>query len=177
MRLAALFALASHMLLACDDVPELSDEPHAGCPAVWLWEGPQGEAPACPEERETLWEGWRGAIVPQTCGACECGPGACVLPSSVTTHASVCPGTEDPMTFDTGAGWDGTCTPAGAPSQDDALASVTFEAPALAACAPSPAPKPSPVVATFGKACAGYIDAPARLDSAFFHVASCESSG
>ncbi|WP_129351146.1 hypothetical protein [Sorangium cellulosum] len=81
------------------------------------------------------------------------------------------------MTFDTGAGWDGTCTPAGAPSQDDALASVTFEAPALAACAPSPAPKPSPVVATFGKACAGYIDAPARLDSAFFHVASCESSG
>lgn len=36
MRLAALFALASPMLLACNDVPELSDEPHAGCPAVWL---------------------------------------------------------------------------------------------------------------------------------------------
>ncbi|WP_441292262.1 hypothetical protein ACSRUE_19310 [Sorangium sp. KYC3313] len=159
MRLAALFALASPVLLACD-VPELSDEPHAGCPAVWLWEGPQDDAPACPEERETLWEGWKGAIVPQACGACECGPAACVLPSSVTTHASVCPGIEDSTTLDAGAGWDGTCTPAGAPSPGEAFASVTFEAPALGACTPSPAPEPLPVVATFAKACAGYIGQP-----------------
>ncbi|WP_438032185.1 hypothetical protein [Sorangium sp. So ce204] len=64
------------------------------------------------------------------------------------------------MTLDAGAGWDGTCTPAGAPIPGEAFASVTFEAPSLGACTPSPAPEPLPVVATFAKACAGYIGQP-----------------
>jgi hypothetical protein len=160
MRIAALFVLASLTLLACDDVPEVSDEPHSGCPAVWLWEGPQDTAPACPDERETLWKGWRGGIVPQGCEACECNPAACVLPSSVTTHASICPGTDSPISFDAGAGWDGTCTAAAAPIPRSDFASVTYGPPTLAACTPVATPKPLPIRATFGKACAGFIGQP-----------------
>ncbi|WP_437484564.1 hypothetical protein WME75_45140 [Sorangium sp. So ce1014] len=64
------------------------------------------------------------------------------------------------MSFDAGAGWDGTCSPAGAPIPSDAPASVTYEPPTLGACTPSPAPEPLPVIATFGKACGGYIGQP-----------------
>lgn len=64
------------------------------------------------------------------------------------------------MTLDAGAEWDGSCTPAGSPIPGGAFASVSFEAPALGACTPSPASEPLPVVATFGKACAGYIGQP-----------------
>ncbi|WP_437653652.1 hypothetical protein [Sorangium sp. So ce1182] len=78
----------------------------------------------------------------------------------MTTHASMCPGAEESRILDAGAGWDGTCAPAGTPIPGEAFASVTFEAPALGGCVPSPPPEPLPVVARFGKACAGYIGQP-----------------
>ncbi|WP_437596439.1 hypothetical protein WMF28_28100 [Sorangium sp. So ce590] len=102
-----------------------------------------GDSTDCLFGDEVLWEGLVGKETPDKCEACECGPAACTLPSKVTVHASVCPGEDDVGSVEASESWDGSCAAAATPIQSDAFASVTFEPPALAPCAPvAPAPEP-----------------------------------
>lgn len=97
----------------------------------------------CLFQDEILWEGLVGNDAPNQCEACQCSPAACALPLKVTAHASVCPGEDDVGAVEASGSWDGSCAPAPTPIQSDAFASVTFEPPAVAPCAPvAPAPEP-----------------------------------
>lgn len=92
---------------------------------------------------EVLWEGLVGDDAPNKCEECQCGPAACSLPLKVTAHSSVCPGEDNVGTVRASRSWDGSCAAAATPIQSDAFASVTFEPPTLAPCAPlAPAPEP-----------------------------------
>jgi hypothetical protein len=159
MRFAVVLPLVVVTPLACLEIPDYVPRGdtvcQVGCPSMWLWVGPHDEAPSCPEGHRPLWDAWSAeALVPQECGACECGPAACVLPPAVTAHAPLCPGTDDPRVIEVGASWDGTCTARAPAISADAFASVTYAPPALAPCTPSKAPEPSPVIAAFARTCA-----------------------
>jgi hypothetical protein len=157
MRWIAPFTVAASTLLACESDLVITPGCQEGCPVLWLWRGPRADAPPCPDGSPPVWEAWMDEVVPQTCGACTCGPSACVLPSAVTAHAPICAAGEDnPTPFDAGTGWDGTCAAPAAPLASDAFASVTYDPPAQAPCAPSPAPEPAPFTATFVRACLGW---------------------
>jgi hypothetical protein len=160
MRCSALLAIVPLAVLGCYEFHD-TNPIKPGCPAVWLWTGPRDQAASCPDGREILWEGWNQEIVPDACGPCSCGPTACVLPSAVTTHAPICgAGEENPIGFDAGAAWDGSCAAAAHAIPSGEFASVTYEPPTLAPCMPSETPEPLPITGTFARACAGYIGKP-----------------
>lgn len=126
----------------------------------WLWVGPQGEAPACPGDRQVDWEGWAHETATGDCGACECGPAACVPPSSVTAYASTCRIDDEGVrvTFDAGEGSDGSCVAAVPPVSSNTFASVIFEPPTLAPCTPSQPLEPPPISMKFARACPSSLD-------------------
>ncbi|WP_437952234.1 hypothetical protein WME98_16995 [Sorangium sp. So ce296] len=106
---------------------------------------------------ELAWEGYfeaEGFSAENECEPCECAPAECALPPKVTANASVCPGEDAVGTLEAGASWDGSCTAAAEPIPSDAFATVTFEPPTLAPCAPvSTEPKPSMGSLRFVRAC------------------------
>ncbi|XXT22422.1 hypothetical protein WME94_12760 [Sorangium sp. So ce429] len=154
MRSSSSFALALPALLGCGDEldvygPRMDDDP------VWLWVGTEEKAPPCPGDRLVEWEGWADEKVPEVCGTCTCGPAACVLPSTITAHTSLCsnPGAGTPVTFDAGTSLIGVCTSFDSPVAPDTFASVTYEPPALEReCAPSHLEPPS-ISGEFAKVC------------------------
>jgi hypothetical protein len=154
MRPFTILALSALALPACgfDDLHFASGR--TDCNPTWIWFGEQAHAPSCPGGYLPAWEAWSEPVSPVECGACACGPAACVLPSRVTAHEPICAGGDGASTtFDAGDGWDGLCAARAAPMPDEAFASVTYEPPALAACAPSPTPAPPAITGTFARAC------------------------
>src|SRR4051812_18428721 len=96
MRSISCFALSMAALLGCGEdleIPRPRTEDHP----VLLWHGPRPTPPPCPEGRLDYWDGWAdvSANPQEECGTCSCGPAACVLPSGVTAHRSICPGGSD----------------------------------------------------------------------------------
>jgi hypothetical protein len=154
MRLIACFVGGALALLGCGEEldvygPRMDDDP------VWLWVGPEAKARPCPGDYLAEWEGWDNETSPETCGACTCGTAACVLPSMVTAHASLCPGSGagTPVTFNAGASLIGVCTPVASPVARETFASVTYDPPALErACVPSQL-EPPPISGEFARAC------------------------
>lgn len=114
----------------------------------FVWMGPEGDAPPCPEAAPKLgYEGYADLDAPIACGGCQCGAstGTCSLPSVITASAAVCPGDGAIFTpTDPPAGWDGSCS-TNHPVAADALCagspcvqSVTFGALSVTeSCAPS----------------------------------------
>lgn len=154
MRSIVLSTLSAVALLGCSSydpyelpTPDLRDE-------IYLQLVNYGRNADCLPGDELLWEGLLGDEAPDECESCQCGPAACVLPSKVTAHASVCPGEDAVGTVDVSGPWDGSCAAATPPIQGSVFASVTFEPSTLAPCAPvSPAPEPSRRPLAFVRAC------------------------
>jgi hypothetical protein len=154
MRSIDCFSISIVALLGCGDELNIY-APRMDAHPVWLWIGSEATAHACPGDRLAEWEGWAEETAPEICGDCTCGPAACVLPSRVTPHASICPGggADMPVTFDAGASLIGVCTQVASPVASDAFASVTFEPPVLArACAPSKL-DPPPISGKVARVC------------------------
>lgn len=149
MRSNASYLLAVFALPGCYsiDLPPELPEPDLTKQVYLLMEG-TGTFKQCEAfSAELAWEGYfeaQGFSAEDKCEPCECTPAECALPSKVTASASVCPGGDTVGTLEAGASWDGSCTAAEEPIPGDAFATVTFEPPTLAPCAPvSPVPKPS----------------------------------
>ncbi|WP_437665503.1 hypothetical protein [Sorangium sp. So ce1182] len=159
MRSSASAIFAVFALLGCSspDLPPELPRPDPGKEVFILMEG-AGEFKKCENfNDELVWEGFfeaEGFSAENECEPCECAPAECTLPSKVTANASVCPGETAVGTLEAGASWDGACTAAAEPIPGDAFATVTFEPPALAPCAPvSPVPKPSMGSLRFVRVC------------------------
>ena len=147
----------------CEDgecLPGTPGTPSAWKGPVWLWTGPEAEAPPCPEPAsELVYEGHAGLQVTASCDACTCGPSACVLPTglSVGTGGPNCvPPLKDVHAPE---GWDGSCfaiPPIHNPT------SVLYWGFSQAPCEPV-APVPEKHVTatwdTFARACATAADA------------------
>lgn len=160
MRRLICLALSAMTLLACEDesfVPLITPPPYT-IPVLWMWVGPQDEAPPCADGQPPRWEGWMPEEPPDRCDGCACGPAACVLPSRLTTDALSCPGGGSSVSVDAGDGWDGTCAALPSPVAPDELASVLCYPPTLSPCTPSDTPEPPPVAARFVRVCAGDTD-------------------
>lgn len=177
MRSKAWFTISVVALLGCDDGldiygPRTDDHP------VWLWSGKPVEPPLCPGNRVDYWEGWTREVSSDECGACKCGPAACVLPSRVTAHAPICPvqGEGTSVTFDVGERLVGVCTAATSPIASDTFASVTTEPPALARqCATPPPLEPPPILGVLARACP--YDGQPDTDKTFLLCITPEADG
>lgn len=160
MRRPMLLFVSATTLLACEDewfVP-LLPPPADSAPVLWMWVGAEDDAPPCIDGQPPKWEGWMVDApegLPDTCDACECGPAACELPTTVMANAMTCPGGSTSIALDAGAGWDGTCAALPSPVQPDDVASIVYEPPTLSPCTPSATPEPPPVPARFVRVCAG----------------------
>lgn len=145
-------------LLGCssplDNLDEAPSPPHPS-KGVYILASHYNIEEHCLQNGEILWEGFLGESAPDECEPCECGPAECKLPSRVTANESVCPGDGAAGTFDAGPSWDGTCMEISPPLQNADFASVTYDPPTFARCAPvAPAPEPSRRGLTAVKACA-----------------------
>lgn len=129
---------------------------------VWLWFGPEEQAPECPEG-STTYEGHADLVAPKACEACTCEPptGSCSLPSTITASSADC-----------GAFWSGMLTSYDPPDPWSAPCDGTKQIPQGAAqsltfgllgmtengCAPGPT-IPAKVISwrwqTFARACDG----------------------
>lgn len=126
-------------------------------PPAWVWVGPQEEAPACPGDHQAEWEGWAYEPATGECGACACSPAACVLPTMVTAHGTLCTDeTYDegvPVTFDAGQGLDEACVTTSPNVPADDFRSVVYGPPSLAPCTPSQPLEPPPISRSLVRAC------------------------
>lgn len=137
-----------------------------------VWMGAEVDAPPCPEAAPALgFEGRAGLVAPSSCGSCQCAPpeGTCRLPVSLTAAAGAC--TPDPgaaaLPFDAPAGWDGSCTAAGAVPADlmcgggPCVQSLTIAPMTLdeAGCEPVAHVPDTPPVSwqTFARGCRGVV--------------------
>lgn len=173
MRSTALRILSAFALAGCSSPettelpsPDVRDEIYILIPN----KSPYELGTTCEElGNELAWEGFfaaQGFVAPDECEPCECGPAACAVPPKVTAHPSICPGEGVVGTLDAGASWDGSCAAAAVPIESDDYASVTFEPPTLAPCAPvSPAPNPSLGNLRFARACKSVPPGYAPTDS------------
>lgn len=92
-----------------------------------LWLGPEGAAPACPDDAPTVaYQGHEGLNVPPaTCGACGCSAssGGCAPPLALTTSSKPCGDGSGMITpFDGPLAWNGLCTTNDCISPDPACA-------------------------------------------------------
>lgn len=138
---------------------------------VLVWTGPEGEAPACPDQAKTA-EDWHANLIvpPASCGSCSCDPpvGSCTLPTEMSVSTATCAGPQSgawSSAFDAPAGWDGSCTsmnafPAGC-NGNLCSKSVTIsplmktEGPCASATVGSMEPPAAPTWGTFARTCIG----------------------
>ena len=81
---------------------------------VWLWFGPEEQAPDCPHGTvSTAYEGHADLVAPIACEACTCEPptGACALPSTIMASSKDCGDFNAgmPAPFNPPVPWDGSC--------------------------------------------------------------------
>src|SRR4051794_14018867 len=129
MRQRRFIAALALVLTSCPSFPDDVDVSTPDqCDPIWLWTGPPDQAPSCPPGHPLRWDGWKDAKITDACGACECGPAACVMPSGVTTHSGSCQGgPADPIGLPAPNGWDGSCLAAPAAIPAHNFASVTYD--------------------------------------------------
>lgn len=152
-RTTAAVMLALATLPGCSNLPDEYPSPDPA-DEIWVRGSYTDEGMECPASSDPLWEGWVGEAPPNECEPCECGPAKCLMPSGVIANASVCPGSGTKIAFDAGEGWDGSCISLDTPISGDEFASVTFQPPTVAPCAPlSPRPRPTRRPLEFVKAC------------------------
>ncbi|AKT41514.1 uncharacterized protein CMC5_057220 [Chondromyces crocatus] len=120
---------------------------------VWLWSGPEAEAPPCPTDvPDLVFEGHAGLQARGDCGTCACTQPECKLPSGVGITQTDCSGTfiEVLPPLD----WDGSCLPI--PSVKKATG-VDFWGSSRSECLPVlPTPEKSSSISwdIFARACA-----------------------
>src|SRR5438132_9744187 len=59
---------------------------------MWVWFGPNGQEPSCPDNGPRAFEGYDELDAPFACDPCTCDPptGSCVLPSVLTASTVAC---------------------------------------------------------------------------------------
>lgn len=160
-------------VLACGDgssvsaPPDTPTEEHPpDTPAeerpVWLWVGPEGEAPACSGGHPVAWAGWDLDTTAGECGACACGPAACVPPSTLLVHQGNCrgepPDESVPVPIGSGDGWSGACVATTPPVPRDAYSAIVYKSSTLAPCTPSQPLGPPPISRRLVRACPSILD-------------------
>ena len=129
---------------------------------LWLWFGPEEQAPVCPEG-STTYEGHADLVAPSACEACTCDPptGSCALPETITASTATCGAFPSGAlsSFDPPAAWDGQCDDAD-PLPGGAAHAMTIGALTMTenGCATGPT-VPAKVISwhwqTFARACDG----------------------
>jgi hypothetical protein len=152
---------------------------------VWLWFGPESQAPECPGG-STTYEGHADLVAPMACEACTCEPptGACSFSLTITASSETCGafGSGAMTPFAPPASWDGQCDGSTGLPQGAAHA-VTIGPLGMTEdeCVPGPT-LPAKAITwhweTFGRACDGFGWTPGPLErSACVPDAETELSG